>query len=108
MTPENLYMAFLLTTIAGLSTGIGSAIAYFIKKPKINYLCFSLGLSAGIMLYVSFVELIPEAFEGIGELWGIYAFFAGLIVIGIIDVLIPDFENPHHCIQINNKEKKSG
>lgn len=106
MIPENLFMAFLLTTIAGLSTGIGSAIAYFIKKPKMKYLSFSLGLSAGIMLYVSFVELIPEAFDGIGELWGIYAFFAGLITIGIIDVLIPDFENPHHCTQINEKEKK--
>jgi len=106
MMPENLIMAFLLTTIAGLSTGIGSAIAYFIKKPKMKYLSFSLGLSAGIMLYVSFVELIPEAFDGIGELWGIYAFFAGLITIGIIDVFIPEFENPHHCAQINKKEKK--
>jgi len=106
MMPENLFMAFLLTTIAGLSTGIGSAIAYFIKKPKMKYLSFSLGLSAGIMLYVSFVELIPEAFDGIGELWGIYAFFAGLITIGIIDVFIPEFENPHHCTQINKKEKK--
>lgn len=106
MVPENLFMAFLLTTIAGLSTGIGSAIAYFIKKPKIAYLCFSLGLSAGIMLYVSFVELLPEAFEGVGELWGLYAFFSGLIVIGIIDIVIPDFENPHHYKQISTKEKK--
>jgi zinc transporter, ZIP family len=106
MLPENIFMAFLLTTLAGLSTGIGSAIAYFIKKPEMKYLCFSLGLSAGIMLYVSFVELLPEAFEGIGELWGVYAFFAGLITIGIIDVFIPDFENPHHCTQMNNNEKK--
>jgi ZIP family zinc transporter len=107
MIPENLQMAFLLTTIAGLSTGIGSIIAYFIKKPKISYLCFSLGLSAGVMLYVSFVELIPEAFEGVGEIWGMYAFFAGLIIIGIIDLLIPDFENPHHYKQIIKKRKKT-
>jgi zinc transporter, ZIP family len=102
MVPENISMAFLLTTIAGLSTGIGSAIAYVIKKPEMKYLCFSLGLSAGIMLYVSFVELIPEALEGIGELWGVYAFFAGLVTMGIIDVCIPDFENPHHCKQIKS------
>jgi len=105
MIPDNLQIAFLLTTIAGLSTGIGSIIAYFIKKPKISYLCFSLGLSAGIMLYVSFVELLPDAFDGVGEIWGIYAFFAGLIVIGMIDLLIPDFENPHHYKQFNDKKK---
>jgi len=107
MLPENLSMAFIFTIIAGLSTGIGSIIAYFIKKPKMKYLCFSLGLSAGVMLYVSFVELIPEAFLGIGELWGIYAFFAGMIAIGIIDLFIPDFENPHHYKQINGKKMKA-
>jgi len=106
MIPENLFAAFLLTTIAGLSTGIGSIISYFIKKPKMSYLCFSLGLSAGIMLYVSFVELIPDAFEVVGELWGIYAFFAGMIIIGIIDLLIPDFENPHHFKQLHDNSKK--
>ncbi|MDG6217904.1 MAG: zinc transporter ZupT [Candidatus Thermoplasmatota archaeon] len=106
MQLENLYMAFLLTTLAGLSTGIGSTIAYFIKKPNISYLCFSLGLSAGIMLYVSFVELIPEAFAGIGEVWGIYAFFAGMIIMGMIDVFIPDFENPHHFKTMVGKEGK--
>lgn len=92
----NVGLALLLTTIAGLSTGIGSAIAYFIKKPKMSYLCFSLGLSAGVMLYVSFVELIPDAFESVGEIWGLYAFFTGIIIMGIIDLLIPDIENPHH------------
>ncbi len=92
----NVGIAFLLTLIAGLSTGIGSAIAFFIKKPNVRYLCFSLGLSAGVMLYVSFVELVPEAFEVVGEIWGIYAFFAGIITIGIIDVIIPEIENPHH------------
>jgi len=103
---SNVGLALILTTIAGLSTGIGSAIAYFIKKPKISYLCFSLGLSAGVMLYVSFVELIPDAFENVGELWGIYAFFAGLIVIGIIDIVIPDIENPHHYENIEDKGRK--
>jgi len=93
--PSNVGLALLLTAIAGLSTGIGSTIAYFLKKPKTNYLCFSLGLSAGVMLYVSFVELVPEAFITLGEIVGIYAFFAGIIAIGIIDVLIPEAENPH-------------
>ncbi|KYK30102.1 zinc transporter ZupT [Thermoplasmatales archaeon SG8-52-1] len=93
--PGDIGLAILLTTIAGLSTGIGSTIAYFIKRPKINYLCFSLGLSAGVMLYVSFVELLPEAFLHVGEILGLYAFFTGIAVIGIIDLVIPEVENPH-------------
>ncbi|KYK25384.1 zinc transporter ZupT [Thermoplasmatales archaeon SG8-52-4] len=93
--PGDIGLAILLTTIAGLSTGIGSTIAYFIKRPKINYLCFSLGLSAGVMLYVSFVELLPEALHTLGEIVGLYAFFTGITVIGIIDLLIPELENPH-------------
>ncbi|HMA83896.1 MAG TPA: zinc transporter ZupT [Candidatus Thermoplasmatota archaeon] len=102
----NIAPAFLLTLIAGLSTGIGSAIAFFIKKPNIRYLCFTLGLSAGVMLYISFVELLPEALSVVGDLWGLYAFFAGIIVIGMIDVLIPDIENPHHYPKMEKNEKE--
>jgi ZIP family zinc transporter len=91
----DIWLALLLTTIAGLSTGIGSAIAYFIKRPKMSYLCFSLGLSAGVMLYVSFVELLPGAFATVGEIVGLYAFFAGIVVIGVIDLAVPEAENPH-------------
>jgi ZIP family zinc transporter len=57
----NIGLAFALTAIAGLSTGIGSAIAYFIKKPRMIYLSFSLGFSAGVRIYVSFVELLPKS-----------------------------------------------
>jgi len=103
--PNNLELALLLTTIAGLSTGIGSTIAYFIKKPKMSYLCFSLGLSAGVMLYVSFVELLPDAFETVGEIVGLYAFFAGIVVIGVIDVLIPEGENPHAFKEVKPRRK---
>lgn len=106
--PSNVLLALLLTTIAGLSTGIGSAIAYFIKKPKTSYLCFSLGLSAGVMLYVSFVELLPESFIKVGEIIGLYAFFAGIVVIGIIDLLVPEAENPHAFkgLELDGKIKK--
>jgi len=59
----NIGLALILTAIAGLSTGIGSAIAYFIKKPKMIYLSFSLGFSAGGMIYISFMELLPKGLE---------------------------------------------
>lgn len=59
--PGNVVLALILTVFAGLSTGIGSTIAYFIKNPKITYLSFSLGLSAGVMIYISLDELLPMA-----------------------------------------------
>jgi len=89
-------VALALTVAAGLSTGIGSAIAYFIKKPRIVYLSFSLGLSAGVMIYISFMELLPDAMQAVGEFRGLIAFFIGIAVIGLIDWLVPEPENPHN------------
>jgi len=99
-------IALLLTTMAGLSTGIGSAIAYFIRKPKMIYLSFSLGLSAGVMIYVSFMELLPNAIEGIGEAQSIAVFFAGILFIGLIDLAIPEAENPHEYKQLSDVKMK--
>ena len=93
---ENVGLALILTTLAGLSTGIGGAIAYFIKKPKMVYLAFSLGLSAGVMIYLSFMELLPEAINKAGEIWSIITFFIGMFFMCLIDRLMPEAENPHH------------
>lgn len=92
---ENIGIALLLTALAGLSTGIGSTIAYFIKKPKMIYLSFSLGFSAGVMIYISFVELLPNGSEGVGEVGAVAAFFVGILFTGLIDMLIPQTTNPH-------------
>lgn len=92
---ENIGLALILTLIAGLSTGIGSIIAYFIKKPKLSYLCFSLGFSAGVMIYVSFAELLPIAMSSSGEFNGLAFFFLGIGFIALIDIFIPEAENPH-------------
>ena len=91
----NVAFALFLTLIAGLSTGIGSAIAFFFKRPKMSYLAFALGLSAGVMLYVSFVELLPGAVAGVGDVWATIAFFLGILFIAVIDLLIPHDANPH-------------
>ena len=93
--PGNIGFALLLTSFAGLSTGIGSAIAYLIKNPKMIYLSFGLGLSAGVMIYVSFVELLPHALTEIGQTMGVIVFFLGIAFIGFIDMIIPEKENPH-------------
>ena len=93
---ENVGIALALTLVAGLSTGIGSAIAYFIKRPKIVYLAFALGLSAGVMVYISFMEMLPEAMETMGEGWALLVFFVGIGVMALIDLVVPEPENPHN------------
>jgi ZIP family zinc transporter len=93
---QQVIFAFLLTLLAGLSTGIGSLIAYFIKKPKTIYLSFSLGFSAGVMIYVSFVELLPRAIITVGQFTSVIGFFVGILLIALIDMMIPESRNPHH------------
>ncbi len=110
MPTENILFAFGLTVLAGLSTGIGSAIAFFTKRTNIKFLSFSLGLSAGVMIYVSFVEIFFKAKASLVAVWGVKygncatvaGFFAGMLLIGIIDRLIPSYENPH---EINRQEE---
>ncbi|MHA1474481.1 MAG: zinc transporter ZupT [Promethearchaeota archaeon] len=99
--------AFILTIFAGLSTGIGSLIAFFIKKPKMSYLSFALGLSGGVMLYISFMELLPQGIAAIGELWGIIILFAGMLFIGVMDFILPEVENPHHIVDSECLEQET-
>ena len=62
----NVSFALLLTTLDGLSTGIGSVIAYFIRKPNYSYLAVILGFSVGVMVYISFAELLKTSVEEVG------------------------------------------
>ena len=57
----HVFYAFLITLWAGLSTGIGSALVFFTKSTNRIFLSISLGFSAGVMIYVSFVELFSSA-----------------------------------------------
>jgi len=85
----NLAFAMSLTTLAGLSTGIGSAIAFFIRTPKYSYLALALGFSAGVMVYISFTELLGTAIEDIGFARANIAFFTGIASIALIDIFVP-------------------
>ena len=62
--------AFLLTTLAGLSTGIGSCIAFVAKHTNKKFLSVSLGFSAGVMIYVSLVEILAKAKTSLRQSWG--------------------------------------
>jgi len=94
---------FALTLFAGLSTGFGSVLAFFARRTNTRLLSVALGFSAGVMRYVSFVEIFPKAKESlviemgrVGGYWlTVLAFFAGIALIAIIDKLVPSFENPH-------------
>lgn len=107
---DNLLLAFGLTVFAGLSTGIGSALAFFTKKTNKKFLSLTLGFSAGVMIYVSMIEiftkaqgaLISELGEKVGSWITVISFFGGMFVIALIDKLIPSFENPH---EIHTVEK---
>ncbi len=101
---ENLLLAFLFTTIAGLSTGIGAAFAFVTREVNLRFLSFCTGLSAGVMLYVAFMEILPHGISeverhGMGaslaNFLGTIAFFGGIAFIFAIDRLVPDETNPH-------------
>ena len=95
--------AFSLTLFAGLATGVGSALAFFAKQTNTRFLTASLGFSAGVMIYVSMVEIFVKgrhALESIagpsqGYLYATLAFFGGILIIALIDKIVPSFENPH-------------
>jgi ZIP family zinc transporter len=100
---DNVLLAFMLTLLAGLSTGIGSALAFFSKRTNKTLLSLSMGFSAGVMIYVSFVEILSEAGAVLasvhGESGGAWiatlSFFGGVVIIAGIDRLVPSYENPH-------------
>ncbi|HOO68897.1 MAG: zinc transporter ZupT [Bacteroidales bacterium] len=98
-------LAFALTLFAGLATGIGSLVAFVAKRTNTKFLSFSLGFSAGVMVYISFMELVPEAGKVLNDLQLVLSFFGGIGLIAIIDFLIPEDENPHEIHLAEDMEK---
>lgn len=97
--------ALILTLLAGAATGIGGALVLFKKKLSSDFLAGALGLSAGVMIFISLAELYPEAqaeimasgYSAHGEAFVLIAFFVGMGIITLIDFLIPEYENPHEA-----------
>jgi len=105
MLHENFWIAIGLTAFAGLATGIGSAIAFFAKRTNYRFLSLATGFSAGVMIYVSFTEILTKTNAAFLESHGRAAsawltaasFFGGMLFIGLIDRLIPQAKNPHEA-----------
>ncbi len=112
---ENIIIAFIFTTIAGLATFIGGLSVIFVKKQNTKFLSFALGLSAGVMLYVSMIEIFYKALDSLSLMYDdktamaytVIAFFSGMLIIAIIDNLIPSDINPHHMHDSNTNSKNS-
>lgn len=103
---NDILQALLLTLLAGAATGLGGLLIILGKRISSNFLAGALGLSAGVMIFISLAELYPEAqtaiqgaaYSGInGKALVLVSFFAGMGIIFLIDFLIPEYENPHEA-----------
>lgn len=110
MDMNSIFIAFGMTMIAGISTGVGSLMAFFKKKTNAKFLSAVLGFSAGVMIYVSLVDIFPQAnkilTEAMGETAGGWttaaSFFGGILLVAVIDKLIPSVENPHETKKVED------
>lgn len=111
---NEILQALLLTLIAGAATGLGGLLIIFNKKLSSNFLAGALGLSAGVMIFISLAELYPEAqaaiqgaaYSGInGKALVLVSFFVGMGIIFLIDFVVPDYENPHEATGLSLDSK---
>ena len=115
MELNNIYLGFALATFAGLSTGIGSGIALFTKISNKRFLAIALGLSAGIMIYVSFMEMMQWSFESLsliyghnlGKLISVTGFVDGLLRMLLIDQLFDHQSIADFIARSENKNESS-
>jgi len=95
--PANMITALALTTVAGLATTIGSLMGIFVRKPGPRFMALTLGFSGGVMILVSFVELLAGGIEAVGFGPAHVAFFVGMLAMFLIDFLIPhEYMAEHH------------
>ncbi|MCM3567365.1 zinc transporter ZupT [Neobacillus mesonae] len=113
---ENLLLAFGLTLFAGLATGIGSVLAFFTSHTNTKFLSVTLGFSAGVMIYVSMIEIFVKAKNALihsmgtvpGNWMTVGGFFAGMLLIAGIDKFIPKQTNPHELRTVEDMSPVSG
>lgn len=108
MDAKVIISALVVTLIAGLSTGIGGLLSLFQRRNSSRFLSLSLGFSAGVMIYLSFVEILPEGLSYLSrsftrtkaEVINILGFFCGVLIIALIDRLVPSADNPHELPKV--------
>jgi len=104
ITTHTFLLAFMLSLFAGLSTSIGAVLAFFSKGKNYTLLSIGMGFSAGVMIYISFVEILSKSKDSftqlysneiIGESLAVASLFAGIALSALIDRIIPQDVNPH-------------
>lgn len=107
---NDVWLALGLTLFAGLATGIGSLIAFFTSRTNTKFLSIALGFSAGVMIYVSLVEIFVQAKDALtlelgdtkGYWFTLMGFFGGILLIALIDRFIPQNNNPHELRSVED------
>lgn len=109
VTTTQFLFAFGLTAFAGLSTGIGSALAFYTRQTNHKFLSIALGFSAGVMIYVSLIEIFAKARVSLEDMYGTWgywvttlSFFGGIAIIALIDKVVPKYENPHEARDVKD------
>ena len=116
---SEVFTAFLITFVAGAATAIGAAMTFAIKRNDFKLFALGMSFSAGVMIYLSFMDIMPIAMRmmrdgnaavaGIGEkpaqLFASAMFFAGVLVAACIDYFIPEHVE-HEMIDKNSSASK--
>lgn len=113
---QSVLTALLLSFLAGAATSVGGALAFVIKKENLSVLSLGLGFSAGVMIYVSFMEILPQATHSLSALYGdkpgawmsTGIFFAGVVIAWLIDTLLPSHHVEEHTLDKSAKLKHLG
>ena len=112
--PNNLGIAFSLTMLAGLTTAIGGAIAFITKKDNLKVLSLGLGFSAGVMIFISLVDIIPEANNMLRDhfsnnyQWLVFGgFLLGLLISVAIDYFLPDHVDANELLDPDAPEENN-
>jgi len=112
---DRVSIAFAAALLAGLTTFLGAWIALRFYKINTRFLSMALGFSAGVMIYISFMELLPESLGSLqaefgkreGLIFLLLAFFGGVLITWLIDKMLPSFSDPHevHLLKLHGKIK---
>lgn len=101
---ETFFFAFMLTVFAGMATSLGALLAFFSKSKNYAVLSIGMGFSAGVMIYVSFMEILKKSEGSFLQLYSseitaesltLLCFFTGITFSALVDYMIPEDVNPH-------------
>jgi ZIP family zinc transporter len=94
MLPQAYLIVLALALISGITTLIGVGIAFWMKK-NVNAIVIGIGFSAGIMLAITFFELLPESIFATGRFSATFAFVLGFAFLLIVHYTIPHIHLCH-------------